>query len=476
VNAAFSALWQWLALAAGLVVTALGGYLLARESWRGIWRWVLLVLFLVVSGVLLIVMPWRYPAANFLDPDLPPLFLNHFWTWVWVFVLGISGSLAFVVRARHLARPVLRAEAAPAGAERFPDVESAWEEILIRFDQAQIDLAAQHLIMLLAPDEAWPAALVHSAGLQLFAEAPATQAPIHAYATPDGVLLSTAGASAFGAQDAHGTARLEAVCRLIRGIRPDCPVLGGVVVMFPRSWAGQPDSVKWAAAVRDDLRTVQRILKIRSPVFVLFPEMETAPGFPELIRRMSNPLRQSRCGFAVPSAQVFSGDLVQRGLIWMSGWFNGWCLSLMSDDLLNPAGNNRLFCLDLEFRRYRKRFRALLEAALTTPRESEPVLFRGCYFAATGADPDQQAFLGGLLRGARARIFAEHLATEWTAEALADDRRYQRLALCVGLGAGTLMLLAWLYIIVVTQNPWWWLGLGAVVLTWVVAVVRLSRW
>jgi type VI secretion system protein ImpL len=469
----FSTLWEWLAVAAaGLGVTALAGYLLARRSWR----WLFFVVVLVVSGVLLIVMPWRYPAASFLNPELPPLFLNHFWTWVWVFVLGISGSLLFVVRAQRFARPVVRAGAAPVGAERFPEIESAWEEILIRFDQVQIDLVSQHLIVLLAPDEVWPAALIDSAGLQLFAQAPATPAPIHAYATPDGVLLSAGGASAFGTQDAQGTARLEALCRLIRGVRPDCPVLRGVVLLFPRTWAGQPDSVKWAAAVRDDLRTLQRVLKIRSPVFVLIPEMETAPGFPEFIRRMSSPLRQSRCGFAVPSAQVFSGDLVQRGLVWMSGWFHGWSLSLMSDDLLNQGGNNRLFSLDLEFRRYRKRFRALLEAALTTPRDSEPVLFRGCYFAATGSTPDQQAFLVGLLRGVRARIFAEHLATEWTGEALADDRRYQRLALVVGLGAGAMTLLAWLYIIVVTQNPWWWLGLGAVVLTWIVALVRLSRW
>jgi type VI secretion system protein ImpL len=472
----FSTPGQWLALAAGLSITALGTYVLARQSWRWGWRWLFVAVALVLTVVLLIVMPWRYPAANFLDPGLPPLFLNHFWPWVWVFVMGIGGSLFFLVRARRLARPALRAEAAPMGGERFPDIETAWKEILLRFDQAQIDLASQHLIVVLAPDEDWPAALIQAAGLQLFAQAPETQAPIHAYATSDGVLLSAAGASAFGTQDAQGIARLEALGRLIRGVRPDCPVLGGVVLLLPRTWAGQPESVQWAAAVRDDLRALQRVLKIRSPIFVLISEMETAPGFPEFIRRMSNALRRNRCGFAVPSAQVFSGDLVQRGLVWMSGWFHGWSLSLMADDMLNQGGNNRLFRLDMEFRRYRKRFRALVEAALTTPRESEPVLFRGCYFAATGANPEQQAFLGGLLRGAQARIFAEHVATDWTAEALADDRRYQRLALAVGLGGGTLTLLAWVYIIVVTQNPWWWLGLGAVVLTWIVALVRLSRW
>jgi type VI secretion system protein ImpL len=191
---------------------------------------------------------------------------------------------------------------------------------------------------------------------------------------------------------------------------------------------------------------------------------------------MSNPLRQSRCGFAVPSSQVFSGDLVQRGLTWMSGWFHGWTLSLMSDDVLNPRDNGRLFCLDLEFRRYRKRFRSLLETALTTPRESEPVPFRGCYFVATGPGAEEQAFSAGLLKGSRSRLFAEQMATQWSAEAVEDDRHYRRLALGVGLAGGALTLLAWLYIIVLTQNRWWWLGLGAVCLAWAVTLFRLGRW
>jgi type VI secretion system protein ImpL len=459
-------------MTAGLGISALGVYFLARWSWR----WLLVVIAAVVALLFLVVLPWRYPAASFLDPDLPPLFQNHFWTWVGVFLLGITFSTLFLVRGLRSARPAVRAEAAPAAPGRFPEIDTAWEEILVRLDQVQVEMASQPVILLIAPQSEWSEALIRSAGLQLFAQAPETQAPIHAYATSDGVLLCASGASAFGSQDGEGIARMETLCRLIRALRPDCPAVRGVVLLLPRSWAGQPDSVKWAASIRDDLRTIQRILKIRCPVFALFVEMETAPGFAEFIRRMSQPLRQSRCGFAVPSSQAFTGDLVQRGLTWMSGWFHGWALSLMSDDLLNQGGNSRLLCLDLEFRRYRKRFRSLLETALTTPRESEPVLFRGCYFVATGPDAEAQAFSSGLLRGARGRLFAEQMATEWTAEAIADDRRYRRLALGVALGGGTLTLLAWVYIIVVTQNPWWWLGLGAVLLAWIVTLVRLSRW
>jgi type VI protein secretion system component VasK len=288
--------------------------------------------------------------------------------------------------------------------------------------------------------------------------------------------VSLAGASAFGAQDAGGIRRLEAVCELIRAEKPDCPIVRGVVVLFPISWAGLPESIKWASALRDDLRAIERHFKVRCPVFTLFPEMESTPGFSEFTGRMTSALKQGRCGFAVPSSQAFSGDLVQRGLIWMSGWFHGWILNLMAEDLLNQAGNNRLFLLDHEFRRYRKRLRAVMEAAFSTHSGTEPILFRGCYFLATGKAAREQAFVAGLLRGPRGRIFADHAVTQWTGQAEDDDRFYRRLALGVGLVSGGLTMASWLGIIFATGNPWWWIGPVVLALVWTVAAIRIGRW
>ena len=101
----------------------------------------------------------------------------------------------------------------------------------------------------------------------------------------------------------------------------------------------------------------------------------------------------------MPPSHAFSGDLAQRGLAWMSRWFQGWTLSLMVEDLNNTAGNAQLFTLGGEFRRYRKRLRAILEAAFSTMHVTDPVLFRGCYFIATGAEPAEQSFSAGLFRG-----------------------------------------------------------------------------
>lgn len=463
--------WYWVVATVGVAVTTLLAIVVARWSWR----WSIGLCVAAASVVFLLVLPARYPAHAFLDESTPALFANFFWTWVLVLTLGALFSTVSLIRTMVRRQPAAEDPTAVA-ADRVPEIETAWKEIQLRLSHAQIDLGSQHVYLILTPQEEWASAVIHAAGLPLFVQAPDGDAPIHAFATADGVFLSLAGASAFGTQADDGPRRMETLCRLILAERPDCPVIRGTVVLFPITWAGHPDSVKWAAAVRDDLRVIERILKLRCPVYALFPEMETTPGFLEFLARMSAPLRQSRCGFAVPASQAFTGEMIQNGLVWMSGWFHGWILNLMADDLLNQAGNNQLFSLDYEFRRYRRRLRAVLEAAFSTHRETEPVLFRGCYFLASGADTREQAFSAGLLRGPRGRILADHSVTQWTRQAREDDRFYRRTALVVGLVGAGLALLTWSSILIMSSGPLRWAGPVVVVLVWSVVLLRISRW
>ena len=48
-----------------------------------------------------------------------------------------------------------------------------------------------------------------------------------------------------------------------------------------------------------------------------------------------------------------------------------------------------------------------------------PMLFSGCYFAATGPKSDRQAFVSGLL----SKLYDEQEDIEWTEDALREDRR-----------------------------------------------------
>ena len=464
-------------LICGSVIAAVtyGVTRLIRGAFQVPWWWLgricLLAALVAVGGWL----PRRYPPQEFLNPTLPDLFARGFWLWVLVLALGSLFSLARLVGSLRAAQATTETQA-DESATGDPEVDAAWREIRSRMAQAQIDLGRQRVYLILAPNEEWTEALVRSAGLQLFVQAPDVPAPIHAYATPDGVLLSVTGASAFGTQDPEGSARLEALCRQLQSREAELPAVRGIAVLFPVSWAAQPESVKWAAAIRADLRAAQRAAKVRCPIFAIFVEMETVPGTRQFLSRLPKDFLNNRVGFAVPGSIPFSGELIARGLTWTAGWFQSWVLNRMSEDPLDQASNNELFSLGQEVRRFRKRLRAILEAAFSTHQDAVSVLFQGCYFTGTGAVPAQQAFATGLLRGPRGRVIAGHQATRWGAEALDEDRRYRRIALGVALGGGLMTLVSWLYIIRETQSSLWWIGLVTLILAWIYAGVRISRW
>src|SRR5262249_21270633 len=141
--------------------------------------------------------------------------------------LGCIFALPALVRSLRAARSSAEAEA-DESARRDPEVDAAWREIRSRLMQAQIDLGRQRVYLLLGPDEAWTEALIRSAGLQVFVQAPDVPAPIHAYGTPDGVLLSVTGASAFGTQDPEASARPADLCRQLQPPEAALPAVRGI--------------------------------------------------------------------------------------------------------------------------------------------------------------------------------------------------------------------------------------------------------
>ncbi len=440
-------LWQWVAAlgAAGLVaLTAIFApsslkAKIARYRW-----WFLGLLVIALGWFFLSYLHRNHSSAKFPSSALPEEFRPGYWQWMYVFLMGaLASGLAMLVQYRR----IQASSASDPDAGRFPDIDSAWQDIRLRFAQAKIDATTQKFFLLLSPSEDVPAAVIDSAGLQIFAQGPPEAAPIHAFATSDGVFLTISGASRLGQPDNPlAAARIEHVCRLILSLNPDCPVVRALVVVLPIDWCSRPESIKESAGIRDDLQTVQRVLEVRCPIFTLFASMEHVPGFLDFAARLgaqvSRQMLDQRVGFAIPNGQEFSGDLVQRGLVWQSGWFHVWSLNLLAGEPLNERVNSELVTLDAEFRRYRRRLRSVLEAALSTHQGTTPVLFRGCYFVANGARREDRAFSAGLLRGARSRIVADSLASDWSEEAVQSDRRYFRGAM----GIGVVGLLGCLYV------------------------------
>ena len=310
------------------------------------WSKYLVRFLLFIATVAIGIFAFTYKFPEDIDPRLPEPFLKSLR--IWFFGLG----LVTLYSLAHLVATLVRGSASPLGESTgaegpFADLQAAWQEILIQLSKARIDPAGKDLYLLLGPDESLATSVIGAAGLQFFARAPASpDAPIHCHAVSDALFLSCSGASALGRQDSEGTARLDYLCRLIASLNPERPTLRGIAILLPFDWSGRPDFLRQSSAMRDDLQTIRRTLRLRCPTLTVCCLQESIPGFNDFASRLPANLRHLRCGFSVPIAQGASGAVIRRGMIWMIRWFQVWALNLMVAEIRDQDGNGRLLSMN----------------------------------------------------------------------------------------------------------------------------------
>ncbi|HEU5115048.1 MAG TPA: hypothetical protein VFT74_00075, partial [Isosphaeraceae bacterium] len=187
-------------------------------------------------------------------------------------------------------------------------------------------------------------------------------------------------------------------------------------------------------------------------------------------------LRLSRCGFSVPRSIPFRGDVVARGISWMSEWFLSWSLRLMVEDILQKDGNSRLMRMSCEMRRSKSQLAQVLDAAFTMHTQSDPILFRGCYFAAISPEPESRAFVAGLLRSPRGRLLADNLLATWAKDANKNDRLYRRASWALAVLTALFCLPIWYFGVIgrlqeVGMQAVGWIGLFGLVAVWPVVLL-----
>ncbi len=310
-----------------MIVGAIIAAIVAGVAWFWAKHPVRWILALVTVGVILLVVlnQANIPNREDLDPGLPDAFKPPGFSW-WVLVL----TLAALYLSVHLVGTWIRGrrgvEGEATGEPKFPDLESAWEEIRIRLSHARYDAGGQKLFLLLAPEESIAASLMHAAGLEFFARAPVDEeAPIHAYATAEGLFLSCAGATSWGRGSEEGAARLVELCRRILALNPEQPVLRGVAVLYPMEKAASAELLQGAGSLRNDLQTIRAELNVRCPTFAVFclqgERMRASTNSPRGSRRMSafgaaasrSPWRNGSIERRRPGAWVGSSSGSPRG-------------------------------------------------------------------------------------------------------------------------------------------------------------------
>jgi hypothetical protein len=237
-------------------------------------------------------------------------------------------------------------------------------------------------------------------------------------------------------EGAYQSARLEYLCHLIaRAREPLCP-LNGILMVTPFQMLRRGDEQcrQLAQAVREDLRVVQQATRLRCAVVSLIGGMEHERGFLELIRRVGPArARDQRLGSSFKTWNPPTIERLQALATIACGAFEDNIYSLFKEeDGYNKPGNDKLYSLICKTR---GKFIEGLEFFLTDAfglqdiREtdgSRPMLFAGCYFAATGEVEGASGFLRSLFDQKLYLLEQDNL--QWTESALRDDATYHNWA------------------------------------------------
>ncbi len=238
--------------------------------------------------------------------------------------------------------------------------------------------------------------------------------------------------------------RLRYVCRLlVRTRQPLCP-MNGILTLLPLAAVSDVMVAKeMPGAVQNDLDAIRQTTRLCCPVTALVTGMEAEAGFTELIRRVgAGRAKANRFGRGFNVWNPPTAENIDAFSAHACGSFEDWVYSLFREpDGLSKPGNAKLYSLLCKIRsQLRSRLRNILlhgysfEAA-DGKAEELPLLFSGCYFAATGSTEDRQAFVKNVFE----KMLELEEELDWTDEALAEDDRYHAVAR-FGMGVSSLLV------------------------------------
>jgi hypothetical protein len=244
------------------------------------------------------------------------------------------------------------------------------------------------------------------------------------------------------------TARIRYLCRLIARERHGfCPI-NGILIVLPITAAGPTrTSEELGVACKLDVAEAFGIFPMRCPVIVLVSDLEKIEGFETLIERLPAGQSRKRMGQRFPLAPELEPGAVPARIEDSVSWIGNNLFYSMVYSLFKvetPGGedvkdllkaNSQLYRFLAALRDRNARIARLVKQSLPDL-PGEPVLYGGCYFAATGADSGTgQAFTSGVLN----RLVDDQDHVTWTADTLSEDASLLKLARAVKIGLLTMI-------------------------------------
>jgi len=239
--------------------------------------------------------------------------------------------------------------------------------------------------------------------------------------------------------------RMRHVCKLIRNSRlPLCPI-NGIVSTLPFELV-ESSSGQLQIAIQKDLTILRQELQVRCPNTALVTGMESEDGFIELIKRLPpSQSSENRFGKGCDLWVAPEAGRLDAIAIHATAAFEDWIYMLFQEEnALKKQHNSRLFMMLCRVRGvFAENLRSVISRGFGYDPKIEPhlayeqFLFGGCYFAATGSGPTQQAFVKSVF----AKTLQQEGELEWAPAARRVDNYYHFLANLAAL-CGTIALIA----------------------------------
>ena len=204
--------------------------------------------------------------------------------------------------------------------------------------------------------------------------------------------------------------------------------MNGLLQVIPLRWTQSAAFEPMFAAAESDIQTLYDGLHLQFPVVCLHAGLEEVTGLSQFIERgkdLDSRFRDSRAGSRFPAGVTIdeksAGWVIERGL----QWFRDWVYAEFAKNLASPQ-NRQLyqFLCALSIRRDRlaRELRTIVGSLVN-------LRLTGCYFAATGTAPAQQAFVHGVIQ----RLMSEQNDVAWNPQWRSRDQRLLWLTLFVAL-------------------------------------------
>jgi len=211
--------------------------------------------------------------------------------------------------------------------------------------------------------------------------------------TNQAVILDTAGRLLFEEVEAGSTSEWQEFLKLLRKSRPNCPVNGLLVVIPADSLIKDSDEVidSKAARLGGQLDTIQKLLGVRFPAYVVITKSDLVNGFREFFDRTDDPRAANQIlGWSNPDAldAPFRPALVEEHLGAVEQRLNRRRMGLMLDPVHTDDARKRrldqvdaLYAFPDSLSRLGPRLRRYLDRMFVAGEWSaRPLFLRGIYF------------------------------------------------------------------------------------------------